>query len=96
MTEALVIVGYIVFKIGWFVCGKRWRRVSVSICENGHRCFSCEPAFEAGRKIDVQREILLEEEFYSKCYHPCSLCPPVICEHDCPECARTGSQQTKT
>lgn len=87
MTEALLISGYILVRLVCFLRPSSRRRVSVTICESGHRCFSCEPAFMEGREIDVLREELIAEEFSAVCYHPCSVCPPLpACEHACPKC----------
>lgn len=86
MTEALLISGYVLVRLVRFLHPRARRQVSVAICENGHRCFSCEPGFQEGRKIDFHREELIAEEFSANCYHLCSACPPVNCEHPCPTC----------
>ena len=86
MMEALLISGYLLVRIARFFGARGWRRVSVAICENGHRCYSCEPLFLDGRKIDYLREEMIAEEFSAVCYHPCNVCPPQTCEHLCPKC----------
>ena len=95
-TEALFITGYLFVQIVRFIRVRGWRRVSVTICENGHRCYSCEPAFLDGRKIDYLREELIAEEFSAVCYHPCNLCPPQTCEHLCPKCHPDEPLRPKT
>ena len=82
MMEAALISGFIFTKLVRFLLPRSRRRVSVTICENGHRCNSCED----GRKIDFLREELIAEEFSAVCYHPCNVCPPQTCEHLCPKC----------
>lgn len=73
------------------------RRVTVYVCEEGHRCWTCEGVTPAKIvQIDAHREELIQAHFEENCQHICRECEreypdlddlsDIVCPHRCFVC----------